>query len=273
MEKKKNIKKFVSEAYGNIAREGNSCCGPSSCAPDQKAYLTGIGYSAEEIDTIPEEANLSLGCGNPTAMAQIKEGEIVLDLGCGAGADCFLAAKKVGPEGRVIGVDMTPEMIEKARNNARESSIDNVEFRLGEIENLPLADNSADIIISNCVINLSADKSRVFEEILRVLKPGGRISISDIALTEELPSPIKESEQAYVGCISGAILKDDYEQIVKDQGFKDVEIVTHDSSACIASFTNDPVAKELLAALKNYETDVTEKLQEIVKSVNIKGEK
>ncbi|MFO7952146.1 MAG: arsenite methyltransferase [Bacillota bacterium] len=269
LEKKKSIKKFVSEAYGNIASEGNSCCGPPSCAPDQKAYLTGIGYSAEEIDKIPEEANLSLGCGNPTAMAQIKEGESVLDLGCGAGADCFLAAKKVGPEGRVIGVDMTPEMIEKAR----ESSMNNVEFRLGEIENLPLADNSADIIISNCVINLSADKSRVFEEIFRVLKPGGRISISDIALTEELPSPIKESEQAYLGCIAGALLIHDYEQIVKDQGFKDVEIITHDSSACIASFTNDPVAKELLATSKNYEKDVTEKLQETVKSVNIKGKK
>lgn len=273
MERKKSIKKVVSEAYGNIAGEGNRCCGTSSCGPDQKQYLSSIGYSSEEIETIPEGANLSLGCGNPTAMTELNEGEYLLDLGCGAGADCFLAAEKVGPEGKVIGVDMTPEMIERARENASKNNIDNVEFRLGEIENLPLADNSVDLVISNCVINLAADKNRVFEEIFRVLKPQGRISISDIAVTEELPSPVKESEEAYVGCIAGALLIDDYKEIVEQQGFKDVEIISHDNSACITSFTNDPVAKELLAALKNHDKDITEKLQEIVKSVNIKGKK
>ena len=160
-----------------------------------------IGYSEEEMTAVPEGANLGLGCGNPTAMASLKEGETVLDLGAGAGFDCFLAAGKVGPEGRVIGIDMTPEMLEKARENAQKGNFSNVEFRLGEIENLPVADGIIDIIISNCVINLVPDKDRVFSEAFRVLKPGGRIMVSDIVLTKELPDFIKNNMAAYVGCI------------------------------------------------------------------------
>ena len=272
-QEKKDIKRTVSEAYGKIVSEENSCCSSSSCAPGKTQYLKSIGYSAEEISSIPEKANLSLGCGNPTAMDQLKEGETVLDLGCGAGADCFLAANKVGPRGKVIGVDMTPEMIERARNNAQENNVNNVEFRLGEIENLPLGDSTVDIVISNCVINLSADKRRVFEEVYRVLKPGGRLSISDIALEGELPPPVKENEQAYVGCIAGAILIHEYEQLIKNQGFKDMEVIKQESSACVDSFTNDPVAGRILADLEDYEGEVLEKLKELVKSVHVKGRK
>lgn len=271
---KRNMKKIISEAYGEIAGENSSsCCGPSSCSADNTSYLERIGYSEEEIDSIPQEANLSLGCGNPTALAQLKAGETVLDLGCGAGVDCFLAATKVGAQGKVIGVDMTLEMLERARNNAREYDVSNVEFRLGEIENLPLADSSVDVVISNCVINLSADKNRVFQEIFRVLKPGGRISISDIALKGELPQPVKESEQAYVGCIAGALLKHDYERLIKEQGFKEVEIIEEDSSACVDSFTNDPVAGQILNAVEGCREDVVQQLKEVVKSVHIKGRK
>jgi SAM-dependent methyltransferase len=190
-----------------------------------KEISSNIGYSKEDLDKVPEGSNLGLGCGNPIAMASLTKGEVVLDLGSGAGFDCFLAAEKVGPEGKVIGVDMTPEMLEKARENAQKGSFSNVEFRLGEIENLPVADGAVDIIISNCVINLVPDKDRVFSEAFRVLKPGGRIMVSDIVLTKELPDFIKENMAAYVGCISGAIIKDDYLNAIKKAGFKDVEIM------------------------------------------------
>jgi SAM-dependent methyltransferase len=185
-----------------------------------------MGYTKEELDTLPEGADLGLGCGNPTALASIKEGETVVDLGSGAGIDCFLAAKKVGDTGKVIGIDMTPEMLDKARGNAKNGNIENVEFRLGEIDNLPVADNTADLVISNCVINLAPDKKKVFDEAFRVLKPGGRVMISDIVLLGELPEGIRSSMDAYIGCVSGAIHKDDYLQTIKDAGFKDVEIVS-----------------------------------------------
>jgi SAM-dependent methyltransferase len=185
-----------------------------------------MGYTKEELDTLPEGADLGLGCGNPTALASIKEGETVIDLGSGAGIDCFLAAKKVGDTGKVIGIDMTPEMLDKARGNAKNGNIENVEFRLGEIDNLPVADNTADLVISNCVINLAPDKKKVFDEAFRVLKPGGRVMISDIVLLGELPEGIRSSMDAYIGCVSGAIHKDDYLQTIKDAGFKDVEIVS-----------------------------------------------
>jgi SAM-dependent methyltransferase len=184
-----------------------------------------VGYSPEELAAIPEEANLGLGCGNPTALAGLKEREIVLDLGSGAGIDCFLAAKKVGPKGRVIGVDMTPEMLDRARENARKSGLANVEFRLGEIENLPVADDAVDVIISNCVINLSTDKPRVFREALRVLKPGGRLMVSDLALKKPLPPEIRGSVEAYVACIAGAMVKDDYLDAIRDAGFDSVQVV------------------------------------------------
>jgi arsenite methyltransferase len=249
--------KIVREAYGKIAR-GQEGCGCGTCGPDTKDFAKSIGYSEGELAVIPDEANLALSCGNPTALASLKEGEVVLDLGSGAGFDCFLAAAKVGPKGKVIGVDMTPEMVEKARSNAKKSGVKNVEFRLGEIEKLPVRDNSVDVVISNCVINLSADKTRVFQEIHRVLKPGGRIAISDIALLKELPEKVRESIAAYVGCVGGAILIDDYKKIVEAALLKDVRVTVKESSDCINLNTEDPIGRAILdglgdiGALKGY---------------------
>lgn len=264
---KEKTKKIVREAYGKIARgERSSGCG--TCGPDTKNFAKSIGYSEKELKTIPSEANLALSCGNPTALAGLKEGETVLDLGSGAGFDCFLAASKVGVNGKVIGVDMTPEMVEKARDNAKKNRVKNVEFRLGEIENLPVADNSIDVVISNCVINLSADKSKVFQEIHRVLKPGGRIAISDIALLKELPEKIRESTEAYVGCVAGAVLIDEYKKIVEASGLKDVKITIKGSSACIDTNTKDPIGRAILDGLGEDES-----LEGFVVSVYVEGYK
>lgn len=228
--KNEEIRKAVREGYGRIAIRKTTECGPaSSCSccggtpPDTVSKA--IGYSDEELKSIPEGADLGLGCGNPTAMASLKEGEVVLDLGSGAGLDCFLAADRVGQTGRVIGVDMTAEMIEKARENARKGHYRNVEFRLGEIENLPVADNTVDVVISNCVINLSPDKRRVFDEAHRVLRPGGRVMVSDIALLKKLPAKVRKSIPAYVGCVGGASIKEEYLATMKAAGFKDVDVV------------------------------------------------
>jgi arsenite methyltransferase len=227
MEEKK-IKKKVREGYAKIAKQETSCCGSidvcCGTANSTVEISKTIGYTDEQLQSVPDGANLGLGCGNPTAIASLKKGEIVLDLGSGAGFDCFLAANKVGPTGKVIGVDMTPEMLKKAKENAKKSGYTNVEFRRGEIEDLPLEANSVDVIISNCVINLSPDKKKVFQEAFRVLKPGGRLAVSDIVLLRELPEKIKNSVEAYVGCISGAILKDRYLQLLKDAGFIDVTV-------------------------------------------------
>jgi len=184
-----------------------------------------IGYSEEQLNAIPEGADLGLGCGNPTALASLEEGETVLDLGSGAGIDCFLAAQAVGPGGRVIGVDMTAEMIDRARENTRANGVENVEFRLGEIEHLPVADGSADVVISNCVVNLSPDKPQVFRDAFRALKPGGRLFLSDIVLLKELPDEIRESIEAYVGCVAGASMKADYLGAIEAAGFRDVEVL------------------------------------------------
>lgn len=224
------IKQAVRERYAQIAAEESSCCAPSNTCCGTTDQATDIskkmGYRDEELDSVPEGANLGLGCGNPTALASLKEGETVLDLGSGGGFDCFLAANVVGQKGKVIGVDMTSEMIDKARENARRSGYLNVEFRLGEIENLPVADNSVDAIISNCVINLSPDKGRVFKEAYRALKPGGRVMVSDTVLLQELPESIKNSVEAYVGCVAGASRKEDYLATVAAAGFQEVEIVS-----------------------------------------------
>ena len=233
------IRKIVRESYGKVAEraKGYSCCGPStsstqpsssSCCGDVSTaqnYSMNMGYSEGELKGVPEGSNLGLGCGNPTALASIKEGETVVDLGSGAGFDCFLAANKTGKAGKIIGVDMTAQMIDTARENAKKGDYENVEFRLGEIENLPVADNTADLIISNCVINLSPDKESVFQEAFRVLKPGGRIMISDIVLTEELPDVLKQSLEGYVGCVSGAMKREDYLGVIQKAGFQDVEII------------------------------------------------
>jgi arsenite methyltransferase len=252
MEKEKT-QKIVREAYGKIAQEQEGC-GCGTCGPDTKTFAKSIGYSEEELKIIPVEANLALSCGNPTVLASLRKSEVVLDLGSGAGFDCFLAASKVGPNGKVIGVDMTPEMIEKARENAKKNGVKNVEFRLGEIENLPVADNSVDVVISNCVINLSADKPKVFQEVCRVLKPGGRIAISDIALLKELPKKMQESIEAYVGCVGGAILIDEYKRIVESSGLKDVRIAIKRSSACIDHNTKDPIGRAILDGLGENES-------------------
>ncbi len=264
MDREKTIK-IVRDAYGKIAQGQKGCCG-STCTPDAKEYAKSIGYSEEELKVIPDEANLALSCGNPIALAGLKEGEVVLDLGAGAGFDCFLAASKVGSKGKVIGVDMTPEMIEKARENAKRNAVKNVEFRLGEIENLPLADSSVDIAISNCVINLSAEKPRVFQEIYRILKPGGRIAVSDMALLKKLPDKIEKNMEAYAGCIAGAILVDEYRKIVEKAGFKNVNIAVKGFSLYIDPNTEDPGKGEILGSFKKGES-----LQDYVVSVCVGG--
>jgi SAM-dependent methyltransferase len=228
-----------------------------------------IGYSDEELKSIPDGANLGLGCGNPIALASLKEGETVLDLGAGAGFDCFLAANQVGENGKVIGVDMTPEMVEKARENAKKGNYTNVEFKLGEIENLPVAGDSVDIIISNCVINLSPDKPKVFEEAFRVLKPGGRLMVSDIVLLKELPDFIKESIDAYVSCVSGALLKEDYIAAIKNEGFQDVEII--DETSFPAEYLNlDPLVEQIKTYIKVSDEEIKDIASSVV-SLKISG--
>jgi len=234
------IRESVRERYGDIARQGEAgCCGPSSGSGDtelinlisiQNQHSSQMGYSDEELTSVPEGANLGLGCGNPQAIAALKPGETVLDLGSGAGFDSFLAARQVGEKGRVIGVDMTPDMISKARENARKASYDNVQFRLGEIEHLPVADGCVDAIISNCVINLSMNKPAVFRESYRVLKPGGRLAISDVVATADLPEEIKNDLTLYSACVSGASTIADLERILADAGFIEIKIEPKDES-------------------------------------------
>ena len=271
--KESEIKKKVREGYAQIAKKESSCCASVNpcCGSADLAQTTSknIGYTDEELGSIPEGANLGLGCGNPVALASLAEGETVLDLGSGAGFDCFLAANRVGKEGRVIGVDMTPEMIEKARENAQKGNYQNVEFRLGEIENIPAADNSVDVVISNGVINLSPDKSRVFQEAFRVLKLGGRLMVSDIVLLKELPEFIRDSIAAYVGCISGAMMKDDYIEAVKKAGFREVRIVDEIffPIECIA---NDPTAKAIINKM-NIPSEEIKDLANSVLSIKVQG--
>ena len=247
--KREDIKTVVKEAYADIARRGRPRCGPvASCCESvdvAQDVSTKVGYSEEELHRVPEGADLGLGCGNPVALASLREGETVLDLGSGAGLDVFLAASTVGKNGRVIGVDMTAAMIERARENAKRGNYENVEFRLGENEDLPLADNTADVVISNCVINLSPDKPRVFREAFRVLKPGGRLMISDLMLLRELPDPVKRSVKAYVGCVAGAMLRDEYVGAIRAAGFREIRIL-QEVPFPPKFLANDPTAKAIL---------------------------
>jgi SAM-dependent methyltransferase len=251
--KDSEIRKAVRKEYGSIAKQSDSCCGSSSSCCSTTALADNIskriGYTEEDLKAVPEGANLGLGCGNPIAMASLKEGEIVLDLGSGAGFDCFLAATKVGKSGKVIGIDMTPEMIEKARENSEKGRHENVDFRLGEIENLPVADNLVDVIISNCVINLSPNKGRVFEEALRVLRPGGRLMVLDIVLLEAIPDAIRNSVTAYVGCIAGASMRDEYLGIIGSVGFEDIKVI-EETSFPVECMINDPTAQAIIKDLE-----------------------
>ncbi len=215
----------VREKYGAVAEGGSCGCGCCGAEANDEAALAALGYTSEQRAAIPEGADLGLGCGNPLAHAALQPGETVLDLGSGGGIDCFLAAREVGPSGRVIGVDMTPAMLERARANRARVNATNVEFRLGEIEHLPVADASVDVIISNCVVNLSPEKPQVFREALRVLKPGGRLVVSDLVLTRPLNDEMRRHVDLYVGCVAGASLKDEYLQLVRDAGFADVRVV------------------------------------------------
>ncbi|HAR95512.1 MAG TPA: arsenite S-adenosylmethyltransferase [Deltaproteobacteria bacterium] len=261
------VKKTVQAAYGLIAQTGMSCCS-GGCGCDTSGLARSLGYSESELSLLPDGANLGLSCGNPTALAGLKEGEVVLDLGSGAGFDCFVVSPKVGPSGKVIGVDMTPAMLERARENAKRGNFTNVEFRLGEIENLPMGDNSVDVVISNCVINLSPNKKRVFQEIHRVLKPGGRIAISDMALLKELPEKIRQSMEAYTGCIAGAVLVEEYRRLVEESGIKGIKLTVSGASSCFSPDTTDPIAKGVLDHL-----DKGESLQDYAVSVYVEGTK
>lgn len=232
VEKSEHIKEHVRKRYSEVARrsqERAGCCSGASCcgAPSMESYAASVGYTVEELGELPEHAvSASAGCGNPTALAALKEGEVVLDLGSGGGIDVFLASKKVGPSGRAIGVDMTQEMIDLARKSAAKMGVENVEFRLGEIEDLPVDNESVDVIISNCVINLSPDKDRVFREAYRVLKPGGRITVSDIVTDGPLPEEIRENPDQWASCIAGALDQRDYIDKISKAGFQNVKVLS-----------------------------------------------
>jgi len=250
--KDEEIKKHVKQRYSGIAKSGTSCCCSSSeCGTSFKEQAKMIGYSDEDIKKIPEEANMGLGCGNPVALASLNKGETVLDLGSGGGMDAFLASKKVGSKGRIIGVDMTKAMIEKAKQTAEKYDYNNVEFRLGEIEALPVEDDEVDVIISNCVINLSPDKKKVFQEAYRVLKPQGRMLVSDIVTEGKLPLEVRKNLDAWAACIAGAMDKKDYLRAIEEAGFKDVKIVSESS----------------------YEFDVSKNLKGKVSSIKVEAHK
>ena len=228
------IRTEVRKTYSEIARAGNGCgcgCGCGTGAATAEEYSRTIGYSEEDISGTPDGADMGLGCGNPRAIAALKPGETVMDLGSGGGFDCFLAAKALGPAGRVIGVDMTADMVSKARENAAKGGYKNVEFRLGEIENIPAADESVDAVISNCVVNLSPEKQRVFREAYRVLKPGGRLALADIVAIAPLPEEAKRDMALHAGCVSGAALVDELKQLLEEAGFEGVSVKTKDGSA------------------------------------------
>lgn len=250
------IRDKVREGYAKIASAGScgtggGCCGPAEFSPEQLARA--IGYSAGDLTAVPEEANMGLSCGNPTAIASLRPGETVLDLGAGGGFDCFIAGAKVGAAGRVIGVDMTPDMLSKARRNLsgyrERTGLDNVEFRLGEIEALPVADASVDVVISNCVLNLSPDKPRVWREIARVLKPGGRVAVSDLALVRPLPQAVLRDVEALIGCVAGAVLVEETRAMAQAAGLKDIVLTPKSHYIDAMTDWQDPLYRRLIDAL------------------------
>ncbi|EIJ42074.1 methylase involved in ubiquinone/menaquinone biosynthesis [Beggiatoa alba B18LD] len=267
-----DIKTIVKERYGKIAETQSSCCGGGA----KQTLVTiqqmsqAIGYTQQELIHLPEGANLGLGCGNPTALASLKVGETVLDLGSGAGIDCFLAARAVGETGRVIGIDMTPEMLASARQYAKQGNYHNVEFRQGDIEALPVEDNSIDVIISNCVINLATDKTTVFREALRVLKTGGRLLISDIVLLKPLPSVLVKSISAYVGCVAGALPKTEYLDIMARVGFQAVKVI-EETPYPLEMLCHEDVYRELVDGLNNTDPTILTEAATAIASVKIEA--
>jgi len=270
------VRQVIRDGYGKIATKDTSCCKGVSCCgsspEDAAALVQKIGYSLEDISPLPEGANMGLSCGNPTALAALKQGETVLDLGAGGGFDVFIAGKKVGSTGLAIGVDMTAEMIAKARRNAvtyrEKTGFDNVDFRLGEIEHMPVADQSVDVVISNCVLNLSPDKAQVWREIARVLKPGGRVAISDLALLKPLPNSVKEMVEALVGCVAGAVLVSETEQMARDAGLVDITLNQKSDYVKAMSEWSDPLYKKIIECLPK-----GEKPSDYITSLEVKAVK
>ncbi|MGB3944224.1 MAG: arsenite methyltransferase [Methanothrix sp.] len=267
------VKRVVKERYGRVAQEASSCCSSSTCCGTAKPQEIGrkIGYSEEDLAFVPQGSNLGLGCGNPVALAAIRKGETVLDLGSGAGFDSFLASEKVGPEGKVIGVDMTGEMVEKARANAAAAGCRNVEFRQGDIENLPVEDGSVDLVISNCVINLVPDKKAAFKEAYRVLRPGGRLAVSDIVLLAKLPDLVRDSIEAYVGCVAGAAMKDEYLASMRSAGFEDVRVID-EAPFSLDCVTIDPVGRSVMDGLK-IQDETLRGVERAIASINVSAVK
>jgi arsenite methyltransferase len=269
-EKDEKLKMAVRESYARVAEQSGSCCSSGCCGSAKpEAIAKKIGYTEEEMQAVPTGSNLGLGCGNPIALASLAEGEIVLDLGSGAGFDCFLASNIVGPKGKVIGVDMTMEMIARARDNALKGGYDNIEFRLGEIEALPVEDNSIDIIISNCVINLVPDKEKAFREAFRVLKSGGRLMVSDIILRKKLPDSVLQSIEAYVGCVAGASTRAGYLDAINSAGFRDVTVM-EETDFPLDCMTNDPNGQAILSSLKESAEEI-KKIEGAISSIKVRA--